>query len=213
MIYSLESNQDRYPFFLPDLPFDKTKFTPHFSPETFDYHHGKHHKAYVDNLNNLLKDKTELHNKSLEEIIILSAKNKDLGGIFNNAAQIWNHNFFWHSITSKDGGGKPGAKILEHITKDFGGFENFCTKFKETAVTQFGSGWAWLVLNNGKLELVKTPNAATPITDGLQPILTCDVWEHAYYIDYRNKRPDYVDTYIHHMINWKFAEQNLHKVQ
>lgn len=208
MTYCLKSNQTKYPFVLPDLPFDKSAFAPHFTAETFDYHHGKHHQTYVTNLNNLLEGKPELASKSLEEIILLSAK--DNPAIFNNAAQIWNHTFFWHSITP-NGGGNPSGPVMEKITRDFGSFEDFKSQFKQAAVSQFGSGWAWLVLHNEKLEIVKTGNAETPITRGLQPVLACDVWEHAYYIDYRNKRPDYVTTFIDHMINWKHVEGYLSK--
>jgi Fe-Mn family superoxide dismutase len=205
MTYCTKSNQTKYPFVLPELPFDKAAFAPHFSSETFDYHHGKHHQAYVTNLNNLLADNNELSSKSLEEIIMLSAK--DNPAVFNNAAQVWNHSFFWHSITP-NGGGEPSGIVMEKINQDFGSFENFATQFKQAAVSQFGSGWAWLVVNNNKLEIVKTANAETPITKGLQPVLACDVWEHAYYIDYRNKRPDYVTTFIEHMINWQFVESH-----
>lgn len=208
MIYCNKSNQKSYPFVLPELPYGKGDFVPHFSPETFDYHHGKHHQAYVTNLNNLLQNNQELQQKSLEELIIYASIKPDAAAIFNNAAQIWNHSFFWHSIKPL-GGGKPTGKILEQINKDFGSYENFVTEFKQAAISQFASGWAWLVSNNGKLQIVKTSNAETPITKSMKPLLACDVWEHAYYIDYRNKRPDYVAVYIEHMINWQFAESNL----
>ena len=209
MTYCEKSNQKSYPFELPKLPYDKESFKPHFTGETFDYHHGKHHNTYVQNLNNLLKDQEELQKKSLEEIIEWSSQNSN-APIFNNAAQIWNHTFFWHSI-KPNGGGKPSGKILEQINKDFSSFEAFCEQFKADAVGQFGSGWAWLVYHNNKLQIVKTTNAGTPIANGMQPLLTCDVWEHAYYIDYRNKRPDYVDIFIKYMINWEFVEHNLIK--
>ncbi|HJD57825.1 MAG TPA: superoxide dismutase [Rickettsia endosymbiont of Ceroptres masudai] len=209
MTYCNKSNQTSYPFILPDLPYDKESFKPHFTPETFDYHHGKHHNAYVQNLNNLLTDKEELQKKDLEEIIEWSSQNSN-AAIFNNAAQIWNHTFFWHSIKPQ-GGGKPSGKILEQINKDFGSFEGFCEQFKQEAVGQFGSGWAWFVYHDNKLQIIKTANAGTPIANGMKPLLACDVWEHAYYIDYRNKRPDYVDIFIKHMINWKFVEDNLIK--
>ncbi|WP_017442950.1 superoxide dismutase [Rickettsia gravesii] len=209
MTYCNKSNQTSYPFILPDLPYEKESFKPHFTLETFDYHHGKHHNAYVQNLNNLLKDKEELHKKDLEEIIEWSSQNSNTA-IFNNAAQIWNHTFFWHSIKPQ-GGGKPSGKILEQINKDFGNFEEFCEQFKQEAVGQFGSGWAWLVYHDNRLQIIKTTNAGTPIANGMKPLLACDVWEHAYYIDYRNKRPDYVDIFIKHMINWKFVEDNLIK--
>nr|WP_253307612.1 superoxide dismutase [Rickettsia endosymbiont of Ceutorhynchus assimilis] len=209
MVYCTKSNQTSYPFVLPDLPYDKDSFKPHFRAETFDYHHGKHHQTYVTNLNNLLKDDTELQKMDLEELIAHSSSNSSYA-IFNNAAQIWNHSFFWHSIKPK-GGGNPTGKILELINKDFGSFENFREQFKTAAIGQFGSGWAWLIYHDNKLQIIKTANAETPIVNGMKPIIACDVWEHAYYIDYRNKRPDYVDIFIKHMINWEFAERNLIK--
>lgn len=205
MIYCNKSNQIIYPFSLQELPFDKDSFTPYFSSETFDYHHGKHHLAYITNLNNLIKD-TDLSENTLEEIITKSFNSNT--AIFNNAAQVWNHNFFWHSI-KPNGGGIPSAKILKKIETDFGSFQEFMNQFQQTAVSQFGSGWAWLVYKNKKLEIMKTSNAETPIAQGIYPLLACDVWEHAYYIDYRNKRPDYVSTYINHMINWDFVEMRM----
>jgi Fe-Mn family superoxide dismutase len=209
MVYCTKSNQTSYPFVLPDLPYDKDSFKPHFTAETFDYHHGKHHQTYVTNLNNLLKDDTELQKMDLEELIAHSSSNSNYA-VFNNAAQIWNHSFFWHSIKPK-GGGNPTGKILELINKDFGSFKNFREQFKTAAIGQFGSGWAWLIYHDNKLQIIKTANAETPIVNGMKPIIACDVWEHAYYIDYRNKRPDYVDIFIKHMINWEFAERNLIK--
>lgn len=208
MTYCGHSNQVKYPFTLPELPFDSKSFAPHFSVETFEYHHGKHHNAYVTNLNNLLQDNKEMIDMDLEKII-LSSHNSN-GAIFNNAAQIWNHSFFWYSI-SPNGGGAPSGLIAEQITKDFGSYDAFADEFKKAAVSQFGSGWAWLVYNGKKLEIVKTANAETPITKGLEPIIACDVWEHAYYIDYRNKRPDYVTVFIENMINWEFANLHLQK--
>lgn len=211
MYYSDEANQIHAPFILPDLPYSKESFEPHFTAETFDYHHGKHHQAYVTNLNKLLETNKELKDKSLEDIIILSNTDKFLKSIFNNAAQIWNHTFFWHSMTPNPSS-KPSGKLLEHINKDFGSLENLITEFKSAATSQFGSGWAWLVCHEDKLQIVKTSNAETPITQGMQPLLACDVWEHAYYIDYRNKRPDYVNTYMEHLINWDFAKTNFDKI-
>jgi Fe-Mn family superoxide dismutase len=210
MVFCNHSNQKTQPFVLPDLPFGKDDFKPHFSAETFDYHHGKHHNAYVTNLNNLLPNNPEFKGKELEEIISLS--NNSNAAVFNNAAQIWNHTFFWNSIKPK-GGGKPTGAVLSQIEKDFGSYEKFAEDFKQAAVTQFGSGWAWLVYHDGKLQIVKTANAETPITKGMEPILACDVWEHAYYIDYRNKRPDYVSIFIEHMINWDFAGVHLEKAK
>lgn len=205
MTYCDRSNQEKYPFILPNLPFNKNDFKPHFSSETFDYHHEKHHNAYVTNLNKLLENNQDMHNEDLETIIKTS-KNSN-AAIFNNAAQVWNHSFFWYSI-KPGGGGKATGKILLQIEKDFGSYTNFENEFKQAAISQFGSGWAWLVYNNGKLQIVKTSNANTPVTDGMRPILNCDVWEHAYYIDYRNKRPDYLDIFMKHMINWDFANKN-----
>jgi Fe-Mn family superoxide dismutase len=206
MIYCNKSNQAHYPFQLPTLPFDKSSFMPHFTSETFDYHHGKHHQAYVTNLNNLLKDNIELTSKTLEEIIIYSRDSNQ--SIFNNAAQIWNHSFFWHSIIA-NGTNKPYGKLLAQINNDFGNIEHFNAEFLKIALSQFGSGWTWLVLSDQKLQIIKTQNAETPITEhNLYPILCCDVWEHAYYIDYRNNRTDYVKTIIDHLINWDFAEDN-----
>ena len=166
-------------FTLPSLPYEKTALAPHLSAETLEYHYGKHHKAYVDNLNKLLEGKPEA-GKSLEEIILSSE-----AGVFNNAAQIWNHTFYWNSI-KPNGGGKPTGELLTAIQRDFGSVENFEKQFSEAGATQFGSGWAWLVLDRGKLAVTKTPNADLPLKHGQKALLTMDVWEHAYYIDYRN---------------------------
>lgn len=208
MIYCPQANQLSYPFILPELPYDKKGFAPILSAESFDYHHGKHHQAYITNLNNLLQDQPVLQKMSLEELIIASAQDSSKSAIFNNAAQVWNHSFFWYSIKPK-GGGNPSSKILKMIDKDFTNYENFVAEFKQAAISQFGSGWAWLIFNDGKLQIVKTSNAETPITQSIKPLLSCDVWEHAYYIDYRNKRPDYVSAYIESLVNWQFCEENL----
>lgn len=210
MTYCNHSNQKLYPFVLPELPFDKKAFEPHFSAETFEYHHEKHHNTYVVNLNNLLNDNKEMAELDLESIIWASRSSNV--AIFNNAAQVWNHSFFWHSI-HPNGGGQPTGEILEQINQDFGSWDRFVTEFKQAALTQFGSGWAWLCYKNGKLHIVKTANAETPITDGYEPIIACDVWEHAYYIDYRNRRADYVTTFLDHMINWEFASLHLAKAK
>ncbi len=210
MTYCDHSNQEEYPFKLPELPFAKDSFSPHFSAETFEYHHEKHHNAYVTNLNKLLDDNKEMTDMDLEDLIIASSTSSP--AIFNNAAQIWNHSFFWYSI-KPNGGGKPSGNIADQIDKDFGSYKAFAEQFKQAALTQFGSGWAWLVYHENKLEIVKTANAETPITKGMQPIIACDVWEHAYYIDYRNKRPDYVSTFLDHMINWDFAEMHLNRIK
>ena len=209
MTYCDHSNQDEYPFKLPELPYEKDAFEPHFSPETFDYHHGMHHNAYVTNLNNLLEDNKEMLGLDLEQIIKTSHNTNN--AIFNNAAQIWNHTFLWHSI-KPGAGGAPSDDMLDKINEDFGSYEEFAKQFKQAAMTQFGSGWAWLVLNeNNKLEIVKTANAETPLTDGMSPLIACDVWEHAYYIDFRNKRPDYVSVFLDHMVNWDFASMHMHR--
>lgn len=189
---------------LPPLPYEMDALAPHISRETLEYHYGKHHKAYVDNLNNLIPN-TEFANKSLEEIIMKSS-----GGIFNNAAQIWNHTFYWHCL-SPNGGGKPTGALASAIDTAFGSFEQFKELFTKTAVTTFGSGWGWLVKNaNGALELVSTSNAQTPMTSNQKALLTCDVWEHAYYIDYRNARPKYVEHFWE-LVNWDFVSANFEK--
>lgn len=187
---------------LPELPYSNDALAPHISPETLDFHYGKHHQAYVTNLNNLIKG-TEFENMTLEEIIKSAS-----GGIFNNAAQVFNHTFYWNSL-SPNGGGNPTGKIAEEINKNFGSFENFKETFTKTAATTFGSGWAWLVKKaDGSLAIMSTSNAGTPLTDDLTPILTCDVWEHAYYIDYRNARPKYIEAFWN-LVNWEFASKNL----
>jgi Fe-Mn family superoxide dismutase len=194
-------------FTLPALPYDKTALEPHMSANTFDFHHAKHHNAYVVNLNNLIKD-TDLAEKTLEEIILASAGKADKAGIFNNAAQVWNHTFFWNSM-KPNGGGKPSGALLAKIEADFGSFDAFVTEFKNAGATQFGSGWAWLVLDGGKLKVTKTANADLPLAHGQTAILTADVWEHAYYLDFQNRRPDYLSTFIEHLANWDFAAANL----
>ncbi|MDZ7627912.1 MAG: superoxide dismutase [Parvularculaceae bacterium] len=190
---------------LPDLPYAKTALAPHMSEETFDYHYAKHHKAYVDKTNELIAG-TKLENASLEDIIRESeGQNQPL---FNNSAQVWNHTFYWNSMSPK-GGGKPTGDIASMIDKSFGSFEAFAKAFADAGATQFGSGWAWLVKAGDKLEVRKTPNAETPLTKGVTPLLTMDVWEHAYYIDYRNQRPKYISTFLEKLVNWNFANANL----
>ena len=189
-------------FSLPPLPWSKEALAPHISAETIDFHYGKHHQAYVTNLNKLLEGKPEA-SKSLEEIILSSD-----GGVFNNAAQIWNHTFYWNSM-KPNGGGQPTGKLLEAITRDFGSVDNVLQQLGEAAKTQFGSGWAWLVEEGGKLKVTKTANADLPMKHGQKALLTCDVWEHAYYIDYRNARPNYVEAFLKNLVNWDFAAKNL----
>ena len=183
---------------LPPLPYAMNALAPHISQETLEYHYGKHHKTYVDNLNRLIPG-TEFESLSLEDII-----KKSSGGIFNNAAQVWNHTFYWNCL-SPNGGGESGGALAEAINKKFGSFADFKEQFTQCAVTTFGSGWAWLVKNpDGSLELVSTSNAGTPMTQGKTALLTCDVWEHAYYIDYRNARPKYVESFWN-LVNWDFV--------
>jgi Fe-Mn family superoxide dismutase len=188
-------------FELPALPYEKTALAPHISAETLEIHHGKHHNAYVVNLNKLLDGKPEAA-KSLEEVI-LGAE----GPVFNNAAQVWNHTFYWNSM-KPNGGGKPTGELLAAIERDFGSFEKFREEFVAAATTQFGSGWAWLVLENGKLKVTKTGNADLPLKHGQKAILTIDVWEHAYYVDFRNLRPKYIETFLDSLANWDFAAAN-----
>lgn len=194
---------------LPDLPFAIDALEPHISRTTLETHHGKHHRAYVDNLNKLIAG-TALEGKSLEEIIQASAKDASLKGVFNNSAQVWNHTFYWNSL-KPNGGGQPTGAIAERITADFGSFDAFKEKFAAAAATQFGSGWAWLVVENGKLAITQTGNADTPLVHGQTALLTIDVWEHAYYIDYKNLRPSYISTVIDKLLNWEFANANLAK--
>jgi Fe-Mn family superoxide dismutase len=187
---------------LPDLPYEKNALEPHISAETLDYHHDKHHATYVTNLNNLIKD-TEFADKSLEEIVTSAPA----GGIFNNAAQVWNHTFYFNCM-SPDGGGEPGGALADAINAKFGSFADFKQAFTTSAATNFGSGWTWLVLKDGELEIVNTSNAGCPLTDGMKPLLTVDVWEHAYYIDKRNARPAYLDSWWN-LVNWDFVASRM----
>jgi Fe-Mn family superoxide dismutase len=193
---------------LPDLPFAQDALEPHISANTLSFHHGKHHNAYVTNLNKMIAG-TDLEGKTLEEIILTVNGDASKAGIFNNAAQVWNHTFYWNSM-SPNGGGKPSGKIGDAIDRDFGSYEEFAKAFTGAGGTQFGSGWAWLVSNNGKLEVRKTPNAETPLTEkGITPLMTMDVWEHAYYLDFQNSRPGYMNAFLEHLVNWDFAEANM----
>lgn len=194
-------------FELPALPFAPEAFEPHISANTFSFHHGKHHQAYITNLNGLIKG-TELADMSLEDIIFSTADDAGKIGVFNNAAQTWNHSFFWNCLSPNRQ--EPSETILRLINEAFGSLDKFKEEFKQAGATQFGSGWAWLVADNaGKLKIVKTANAATPLTDGVKPLLTCDVWEHAYYLDYQNRRPDFLQVFVDLLINWEFVEANL----
>lgn len=192
---------------LPALPFADNALDPVISANTLSFHYGKHHKTYVDNLNKLVTG-TELADLSLEQVIAASSGRADKVGIFNNAAQIWNHTFYWNSLTPR-GGGEPPAALKQKIEADFGTVEGCKQELVAAATTQFGSGWAWLVQDGGKLKVVKTANANVPSTEGMKPLLVIDVWEHAYYLDYQNRRVDYVNATIDRLINWGFAEKNL----
>jgi superoxide dismutase, Fe-Mn family len=189
-------------FKLPDLPYAKDALEPHISRETFEYHHGKHHAAYVNKLNQLT-DGTPKATKTLEELI----QSEEPGAIFNQAAQVWNHTFFWHSMSPK-GGGEPSGKIADLIKKSHGSFDNFKKEFNAAGVGQFGSGWAWVVKEGDGVKIVTTSNAGTPLKDKASCLLTCDVWEHAYYIDYRNDRAKFLETFWK-IVNWDFANQNV----
>ncbi len=194
-------------FTLPPLPYADNALEPVISANTISFHYGKHHKTYVDNLNNLVKG-TDYENAPLEKIINETAGKADKAGLFNNAAQIWNHTFYWNSLKG-NGGGKPSGRLAQMIDAAFGSYDNFRKELGATTVSQFGSGWGWLVLDGGALKIVKTPNAEVPFTKGQKPLLTIDVWEHAYYLDHQNKRAAYVDAVIDRLLNWDFAAQNL----
>lgn len=191
---------------LPALPYDYTALDPYISKSTLEFHHDKHHAAYVNNYNGLVKD-TPFDSQAIEEVIKAVAGDASKAGIFNNAAQAWNHTFYWNSI-KPNGGGTPTGALADKITADFGSFEAFVDEFKKAGATQFGSGWAWLVLDNGTLKVTKTGNAENPLTTGATPLLTMDVWEHAYYLDYQNRRPDYINDFLTKLVNWDFVSAN-----
>ncbi len=195
------------PFTLPPLPYADDALAPVISANTMGFHYGKHHKTYVDNLNKLV-DGTDFAQQSLTDIIKKTAGDKEKAGIFNNAAQIWNHTFFWESM-KPSAGGKPTGKLASMIDSDLGGYDKFKTDFAQAAITQFGSGWAWLVSENGKLAIKKTGNAETPISGNATPLLTIDVWEHAYYLDYQNRRADFVNAVIDKLLDWDRANERL----
>lgn len=194
------------PFELPALPYAQDALAPHISADTLSFHYGKHHQTYVTKLNGLLEGND--NPGSLEDIIKATVGKADKKGIFNNAAQIWNHTFYWNSM-KPGGGGAPSGDLAAKIDADFGSFDKFKEAFSNEAATHFGSGWAWLVVDGGKLKVVSTHDAGVPFVDGQTPLITCDVWEHAYYLDYQNRRPDYVGTFLDHLVNWDFAAQNL----
>lgn len=192
---------------LPALPYDLDALEPHISRSTLEFHHGKHHAAYVTNLNNLVAG-TDLEGKSLEDTVTAVAGDAAKAGIFNNAAQVWNHSFYWQCIKPA-GGGAPTGELAAKIDADFGSFDAFKEQFKTAGATQFGSGWAWLVLDGGTLKVTKTANADLPLAHGQKALLTMDVWEHAYYLDYQNRRPDYMSTFLDKLVNWDFVAANL----
>lgn len=185
------------------LPFEKSGLAPHISEKTIEFHYGKHHSSYVDKTNKLIEG-TDLSGKDLELIIKETTNDAPRASIFNNAAQVWNHSFYWNCM-KPGGGGPPSGEVAKKIDSDLGGYDKFVEEFKNAGATQFGSGWAWLILKDGKLEIMKTANADTPIAHDLKPLLTVDVWEHAYYLDYQNRRPDYLSAFIEHLINWDFV--------
>jgi Fe-Mn family superoxide dismutase len=195
------------PITLPSLPWADNALDPVISANTISFHYGKHHKTYVDNVNKMIAG-TEYADLPLEKIVAATAGKPDKAGIFNNAAQVWNHTFYWNSLRPK-GGAEPSTRLKQKIETSFGGVDALKKEFLAAAVGQFGSGWAWLVADSDKLKIVKTANAETPVTQGVKPLLTVDVWEHAYYLDYQNKRADHVTAVLDHLINWDFADKNL----
>lgn len=192
---------------LPSLPYAKDALEPHISARTLEFHHEKHHNTYVVNANKFIEG-TDLAGENLESIVNKTAGDEGKIPVFNNAAQVWNHSFYWQCM-KPNGGGQPSGDVAAKINADFGSYEKFAEEFKTAGFTQFGSGWAWLVLKDGKLELMKTANADTPIAHGLKPLLTVDVWEHAYYLDYQNRRADYLSAFVENLINWEFVNSCL----
>jgi Fe-Mn family superoxide dismutase len=192
---------------LPPLPYGEAALEPSITARTISFHYGKHHRGYVDKLNTLLKD-SPLKGKRLEEIVLETAGKPAMASIFNNAAQVWNHNFLWKSM-KPSGGGEPKGRLLDIMNKSFGSYAEFRKQFVEAGLAQFGSGWIWLVQDGGRLKIVKTPNAEVPLADKLNPLITCDVWEHAYYLDYQNRRGDFINAFLDKLVNWEFAEGNL----
>ena len=194
-------------FELPSLPYASDALAPYMSSETLDFHHGKHHQTYVTNLNNLVKD-SDMQDASLEDIVIKSSKDASMAGIFNNAGQHWNHILFWQCMKPNGGGAMP-SELENRISSDFGSVDQFKEAFVQAGTTQFGSGWAWLAIDNGKLVVTKSANASNPLVEGMKPILGCDVWEHSYYIDFRNKRPVYLKNFIDNLVNWEYVASKL----
>ncbi len=206
---SMENEKSGTAHVLPELPYSRDALEPVISAQTIGFHYGKHHQTYVDNLNKFIAG-TELENKTLEQIISETHGQAEKTGIFNNAAQVWNHTFYWHSLTP-NGGGEPSGELKQRIEASFGSLEACKKELVAAATTQFGSGWAWLVQDGKQIKAVKTPNAELPLTQNLNPLLTIDVWEHAYYLDYQNRRLDYVQAVLDRIINWEFAAQNLER--
>ena len=194
-------------FELPKLDYKNDALSPIMSQETLELHHGKHHQTYITNLNNFIKD-TEMKDMSLDKIILKSYNDKSMVGIFNNASQHWNHNLFWKCM-KPNGGGKIPPKLEKRLISDFGSIEQFKIDFKQAGITQFGSGWCWLSISNDKLMVTKTPNAVNPLVSNMVPILGCDVWEHSYYIDFRNRIPEYLDKFIENLVNWEYVDSLL----
>ncbi len=192
---------------LPSLPYDYNALDPYISAKTLEFHHDKHHAAYVSKYNAAVKD-TPMDDQAIEDVIKAAFNDSSKTGLFNNAAQAWNHSFYWNCM-KPGGGGQPTGALADKINADFGSFDAFVSAFKDAGATQFGSGWAWLVLDSGKLKVTKTLNAENPLVFGQTPLLTMDVWEHAYYLDFQNKRPDYIDTFVNQLINWDFVAQQL----
>jgi Fe-Mn family superoxide dismutase len=204
----MQATKAKTTFILPQLPYGENALEPVISARTISFHYGKHHAGYVDTLNKLVEG-TSFAGRPLEEVVLQAAKDPASAAIFHNAAQVWNHNFYWLSIAAK-GGGEPSGKLKRSIERDFGTFKDFRTVFTKAAVGEFGSGWVWLIVNReGKLEITVTSNADTPLTDGKKPLITLDLWEHAYYLDFHNRRADYIASWFDKLVNWRFAEQNL----
>ena len=196
---------------LPPLPYPESALEPNYSAKTISFHYGKHHKAYVDNLNKVIAG-TPLEGKSLEELVLASAGDPSRIGMFNNAAQVWNHTFFWNCMKPA-GGGRPQGDLAQRLDGTFGSYAKFAEQFKAAAVGRFGSGWAWLVLEGGVLKITSTANADTPMASKQTAVLTVDVWEHAYYLDYQNRRPDFVQAFLDHLVNWDFVAGNAAKAK
>ena len=198
-------------FKLPPLPYAEDALEPYLSAKTLQFHHGKHHQTYVDTLNKLVEEHS-LEGQTLEQLIVSTYHDETKAAVFNNAGQVWNHNFFWPCM-KKNGGGEPNGELAKAVKHDFGSFDKFAEEFEQAAQSQFGSGWAWLVFDAGSLKVIKTPNAIDPVAGGQAALLTIDVWEHAYYLDYQNRRPDFVKAFMENLVNWDFAAENFEKAR